>query len=49
VYELIADEVIKRNIGARALTGVTIERLQDLLYEAPNEFKEGIQDRCWFF
>jgi len=49
VYSLIADEVIKRNIGARALTGVTIELLQDLLYEAPNEFEEEFRIDAEFF
>ena len=40
VYELMADEIMKRNIGARALNGVLIELLQDFLFQAPNEFEE---------
>ena len=49
VYELIADEVIKRNIGARALNSVAIELLQDLLYKAPNEFEEEFRIDAKYF
>ena len=40
VYTLMAGEVIRRNIGARAIDGIIIELLQDLLYNAPNTFEE---------
>ena len=36
----MAGEVIRRNIGARAIDGIIIELLQDLLYNAPNTFEE---------
>ncbi|MFZ4520231.1 MAG: AAA family ATPase [Bacteroidales bacterium] len=49
VYELIAAEVLKRKIGARAINGIIIELLQDLLYDAPNEFEEEFRiDREFF-
>lgn len=49
VYALMAGEVIKRNIGARAITGIIIELLQDLLYDAPNAFEEEfVIDREFF-
>jgi ATP-dependent Clp protease ATP-binding subunit ClpX len=50
VYELIAEEVVKRNIGARALNGVIIELLQDMLFKAPNEFEEVFTvDKDYFY
>ena len=49
VYVLMAGEVIRRNIGARAISGIIIELLQDLLYDAPNEFEEEfVIDREFF-
>ena len=49
VYTLMAAEVLRRNIGARAINGIIIELLQDLLYDAPNEFEEEFRiDRDFF-
>ncbi len=40
VYELIAEEAIKRKTGARALQGVILQLFRDLLFETVNEKPE---------
>lgn len=40
VYELIADEALRRNIGARALQGVIFQLLSDMLFESVNNSSE---------
>jgi ATP-dependent Clp protease ATP-binding subunit ClpX len=40
VYELIAEEAIKRKTGARALQGVIMQLFRDLLFETVNDKSE---------
>ncbi len=49
VYELIAEEALRRNIGARALQGVIIQLLGDLLFESvSNNTETFIVNRDFF-
>ncbi|HHT23458.1 MAG TPA: AAA domain-containing protein [Bacteroidales bacterium] len=50
VYELIAEEAIKRKTGARALQGVIMQLFGDLLFETVNEKSEKyIIDTDYFY
>lgn len=49
VYDLIAEESLRRNIGARALNGVIFQLLRDLLYESVNtEVQTFVIDADYF-
>ena len=49
VYELIAEEALRRNIGARALQGVIFQLLSNLLFDSVNHYKETFVINKEFF
>jgi ATP-dependent protease Clp ATPase subunit len=40
VYELIAQEVVRRNIGTRSINAIVVKLLQSILFASPNNLQE---------